>query len=141
MVADIAGKPTEPQAAMKTHLSHPTGIGAFDGQHGISLASSSIISADISDDAMSCEAVSAAVIASAIISCGACEVVAAIAGRVTGASARPAITRIASNRRMVKFRFTSQNSHRWSAMGGSSFLHTMCSRGPLLIGIKLPSAA
>jgi len=34
-------KAMEPQAAMKTHLSQPSGIGAFDGQHGISLAISS----------------------------------------------------------------------------------------------------
>ena len=67
-VADSAGKPTEPQAAMKTHLSQPTGMGAFDGQHGISLAISSIVSADISDDAVSCEVISGGVISSAIIS-------------------------------------------------------------------------
>jgi len=37
------------QAAMNTHLSQSTGAGAFDGQHGISLAISSIVSdADIS---------------------------------------------------------------------------------------------
>jgi hypothetical protein len=42
MLADKAGKPTDMQAAMKTHLSHPTGIGTFDGQHGMSLAISSI---------------------------------------------------------------------------------------------------
>ena len=38
-----AGKHTDPQAAMKTHLSQSTGAGAFDGQHGMSLAISSII--------------------------------------------------------------------------------------------------
>ena len=68
MVADRAGKPTEPQAAMKTHLSQPGGTGAFDGQHGMSLAISPIVSADISDDAMSCEVISGGVISSAIIS-------------------------------------------------------------------------
>ena len=68
MAADSTGKPMEPQAAMKTHLSQPTGIGAFDGQHGISLAISSIVSADISDDAVSCEVISGGVISSAIIS-------------------------------------------------------------------------
>lgn len=67
MVADRAGKPIEPQAAMKMHLSQPTGIGALDGQHGISLAISSIVSADISEEAMSREAISGGVISSAII--------------------------------------------------------------------------
>lgn len=62
MVADRAGKPTEPQAAMNTHLSQPGGIGAFDGQHGMSLAISSIVSADISDDAMSDDVISSAII-------------------------------------------------------------------------------
>jgi hypothetical protein len=40
-VADTPAKKTDAQAAMKTHLSQSTGIGAFDGQHGISLAISS----------------------------------------------------------------------------------------------------
>ena len=53
MVADMAGKPVEPQAAMKTHLSQSAGIGAFDGQHGMSFAFASIVSADISDGAIS----------------------------------------------------------------------------------------
>ena len=68
MVANRAGKPMEPQAAMKTHLSQPTGMGAFDGQHGISLAISSIVSAAISDEAISCDVISGDVISSAIIS-------------------------------------------------------------------------
>jgi len=39
----------EPQTAMKTHLSQSVGMGAFDGQQGMSLAISSIESdADIS---------------------------------------------------------------------------------------------
>ena len=47
--ADTPAKKTDAQDAMKTHLSQSTGIGAFDGQHGISLAISSIVSdADIS---------------------------------------------------------------------------------------------
>ena len=49
IVADMAGNPMEPQAAMKTHLSQSTGMAAFDGQHGMSLAISSIVSAAISD--------------------------------------------------------------------------------------------
>src|ERR1700694_3160487 len=49
-VADTPAKKTDAQAAMKTHLSQSTGIGAFDGQHGISLAISSATAiADISD--------------------------------------------------------------------------------------------
>ena len=61
MVADMAGKPADPQAAMKTHLSQSADIGAFDGQHGMSLAISSIVSADISDDAMSDGVISSAI--------------------------------------------------------------------------------
>jgi hypothetical protein len=48
-LADIPAKKTNAQAAMKMHLSQSTGIGAFDGQHGISLAISSVMAiADIS---------------------------------------------------------------------------------------------
>jgi hypothetical protein len=115
MLADMAGKPTDPQAAMKTHLSQSTGTGAFDGQHGMSLAISSIVAdEDISDG----------VISSAIASW---EDVAAMTGRETGANARPAIIRTASNRRMAKFRFTGQNSHKSAEMKSSSFLYTMSS--------------
>ena len=53
MVADTPAKHADPQAAMKAHLSQSTGIRAFDGQHGILLAISSIVSADISVDAIS----------------------------------------------------------------------------------------
>jgi hypothetical protein len=109
--ADMPAKHTEPQAAMKTHLSQSTGTGAFDGQHGMSLAISSIISADISDEVtsgevISCEVIRGDVISSVIAGMGPCEDVAAITGRETGANARPAIIRIASNRRMAKLRFT-----------------------------------
>jgi len=90
-------KPRDVQAAMKTHLSQPTGVGAFDGQHGMSLAISSVMAdGDIS---------------SAIACIDASEDISAMAGRETGANARPAITRIASSRRMVKFRFTVPESH------------------------------
>jgi hypothetical protein len=116
MIADRAGKPTDPQAAMKTHLSQSAGKGAFDGQHGMSLAISSIVSADISDDAISDEASSGDVILSAIACRAAGEDVAAITGRETGANARPAIIRIASNRRMAKLGFTTPDSHRLVAM-------------------------
>ena len=43
----------DPQAVMKMHLSQSTGVGAFDGQHGISLAISSIVTDAISDAAAS----------------------------------------------------------------------------------------
>lgn len=101
MPAKTPAKHTDPQAAMKTHLSQSTAAGAFDGQHGISLAMSSIISADIS-----AEVISDGVISSAIACIGPCGDVAAITGRETGANARPAIIRIASSRRMTKFGFT-----------------------------------
>ena len=71
------------QAAMNTHLSQSTGAGAFVGQHGMSPAISSGM-ADIE---------SSAIDASAIVP--------AITGRATGASSSPAITEIASSRRMV----------------------------------------
>lgn len=61
MVADMAGKPTDAQAAMKTHLSQSTGTGAFDGQHGMSLAISSIVVAAISDRDISGGVISSAV--------------------------------------------------------------------------------
>ena len=53
MLAGMPAKHTDPQAAMKTHLSQSTGTGAFDGQHGIS----SIVSADISDEDISGEVI------------------------------------------------------------------------------------
>lgn len=114
MVADMPAKYADPQAAMKTHLSQSIGDAAFDGQHGISLAISSIVSADISEDAISDGVISSAI---------ACPEgrLAAIAGRETGANARPAIIRIASNRRMAKCGFTDSNSHRLVAMEGHRF--------------------
>ena len=115
MPADMPAKHTEPQAAMKTHLSQSIGAGAFDGQHGMSLAISSIVSvADISD-----AAISDGVISSATACCDVCDDVAAITGRAAGANARPAIISIASNRRMAKFRFTRPNSHKWATMESS----------------------
>ena len=54
----MPAKHTDPQAAMKTHLSQSTGTGAFDGQHGIS----SIVSADISDEDISDEDISGEVV-------------------------------------------------------------------------------
>lgn len=75
------------QAAMNTHLSQPMGVGAFDGQQGMSFAISSVIAdADIS---------------SAIADIDASEIVPAMTGRENGANTRPAIMKIASSRRMV----------------------------------------
>jgi len=70
------------QAAVNTHLSQSTGAGAFVGQHGMSPA----ISSDM-----------AAIELSAIADID----VSAITGRASGASSSPAITEIASSRRMV----------------------------------------
>lgn len=115
MPAEMPAKQTDPQAAMKTHLSQSIGVGAFDGQHGISPAISSIMSADISDDVMSGGAIS-----SAIACMGPCESVAAITGRETGANARPAIIKTASNRRMAKIGFTVLESHKIAAKESST---------------------
>lgn len=72
---------------MNTHLSQPMGVGAFDGQQGMSFAISSVIAdADIS---------------SAIADIDASEIVPAMTGRENGANTRPAIMKIASSRRMV----------------------------------------
>jgi hypothetical protein len=123
--ATAPGTPTKPsdvQAAMKTHLSQPTGVGAFDGQHGMSLAiSSAMADADIS---------------SAIACIDASEDISAMTGRETGANARPAITMIASSRRMVKFRFTKLDSRNLVAIARRPAFHIMDSVRPELIGIK-----
>ncbi len=85
------------QAAMKTHLSQSTGAGAFDGQHGISLAISSIVAdRDISSTIACIEAWDGAP---------------AMTGWEIGANARPAIIKTASSRRMVVWRFTAPKSH------------------------------
>ena len=58
----MPAKHTEPQAAMKTHLSQSIGVGAFDGQHGISPAISPIMAEpDISDAAISDGVISSAI--------------------------------------------------------------------------------
>ncbi len=126
MAATAPAKNTGPQAAMKTHLSQSTGIGAFDGQHGISPAIACVVSAEISDDVMSDDATPDIVIPS-IIACSDAreEDAAAMAGRETGANAMPAIIRIASNRRMARPGFIGRNSHKWTAKESSSFLHSL----------------
>ena len=90
------------QPDMKTHLSQSTGAGAFDGQHGISFAISSIVANGDISSAMACIEAS--------------EAVPAMTGWETGASARPAIIKTASSRRIAKLRFTSLISHRLAAM-------------------------
>src|SRR5882672_7481165 len=83
------------------HLSQPIGAGAFDGQHGMSPAISSVASAADISSVMTC--------------IGASGDICAMTGRETGANARPATTRIASSRRMVKLRFTNPDSHKIAA--------------------------
>jgi hypothetical protein len=96
----MPAKHVDVQAVMNTHLSQPTGAGSFDGQHGISPAISSVAT----DDDMSSTSMEAS------------EDVAAIKGRETGANARPAMTRIASSRRMVNLHFTCLVSHKLGTM-------------------------
>jgi hypothetical protein len=74
------------QAAMNTHLPQSIGTGALDGQHGMSLAISSVIA---DGDAS------------------------AITGCEIGANAKPAITRIANSRRIVIWRFIPQIRTEW----------------------------
>jgi hypothetical protein len=57
-------------------------------------------------------------------------------GREAGANARPAITRIASSRRMVKFRFTELDSRNLVAIARRPAFHIMDSVRPVLIGIN-----
>ena len=96
------------QAAIKTHMSQPAGTGAFDGQHGMSLAISSVAAADIS---------------SAIACIETSEGVAAMTGPAIGANARPAITKTASSRRMAECRFTGAGSHKRAAMESLATLY------------------
>ena len=96
----------EVQPAINRHLSQPTGDGAFDGQQGMSLAISSVVAdADIS---------------STIACIDPPEDVSAMRGRETGASAKPAITRIASSRRMARLRFTELISHKLGPIESSN---------------------
>jgi hypothetical protein len=86
------------QAAMNRHLSQSIGAGAFDGQHGMSLAISSAI-ADID-------------MSFAIPDIAASGIAPAMTGEDSGANTSPAIMTIASRRRMVIWRFTRPESHR-----------------------------
>ena len=110
------------QAAMYTHLSQSIGAGAFDGQHGMSLAISSVMADGDISSAMTC--------------IDASEDISAMTGREAGANARPAITRIASSRRMVKFRFTELDSRNLVAIARRPVFHIMDSVRPVLIGIN-----
>jgi hypothetical protein len=78
-------------------LSQPMGVGAFDGQQGISLA----ISFAVADEDIS----------SAIACIGASDTIPAIAGRDSGTNTSPAIMKIASSRRMVIWPFIPPKSH------------------------------
>ena len=90
------------QAAMKTHWSQSTGAGALDGQHGISLAISSVIAdGDI---------------ASVIACIEASEDTFAMTGWEIGANTRPAIIKTASSRCMAKLYFTGPGSHKLAAL-------------------------
>ena len=110
------------QAAMYTHLSQSIGAGAFDGQHGMSLAISSVMADGDISSAIACIDTSADV--------------SAMTGWETGANARPAITRIASSRRMVKFRFTGLDSRKLVAIARQPAFHIMDFARPVLIGIN-----
>jgi len=95
---------------MNTHLPQSIGAGALDGQHGMSPAISSVM---IDGDA-----------SSAIACVEASEDDLAITGPESGASAKPAITRIATSRRMVIWQFTPLNSHKNSQIGSLTRLTT-----------------
>ena len=91
---------------MKTHLSQPAGAGAFDGQHGMSFAISSVVA----DATMICIESS--------------EDASARTGPDIGANASPAIIKIASSRRMVIWLFTASKSHRMAQINSLPELTT-----------------
>ena len=80
------------QAAIYTHLPQSSGEGALVEQHGISAAIPSP-AADMD-------------ISSAVACIEASDVAPAMMGRDNGLRTNPAITRIASSRRMANWRFT-----------------------------------
>jgi hypothetical protein len=106
------------QAAMKTHLSQSIGAGDFagdfEGQHGMSFAISSAIAGIVKSSAIAGIVISSAIadmdISSAIASIA--DAAPAITGRDSGVNISPAITEIASRRRMVIWRFTPSKSHK-----------------------------
>ena len=118
------------QAAMKTHWSQSTGAGAFDGQHGISLAISSVIAdGDI---------------ASVIACIEASEDTFAMTGWEIGANTRPAIIKTASSRCMAKLYFTGPGSHKLAALdsprGCTSYQFCLAAliKSPTHISVRLP---
>jgi hypothetical protein len=93
--ADTPTKHLNMHAVKSMHFSQSIGIGAFDGQHGMSPAMSVIPDAS-----------------SAIAGTDAADDASAMTGRDSGDSASPAITRIANRRRMVVSGITAPRSHR-----------------------------
>ena len=102
-MVDTPVKHFDMQADMKTHLSQSTGAGAFDGQHGMSVAISPVAADGDISSAMAC--------------IEAWKDASAMTGWETGANARPAIIKTASSRRMARLRFTGLSSHKLAAMG------------------------
>jgi hypothetical protein len=86
-IDDMPLKHLDMQVAMNMHLSQSIGAGAFEGQHGMSLA----ISSAVADMDMS----------SAIAGIDASAAVPARTGRDSGANVNPAIIRIETNLRMA----------------------------------------
>ena len=101
---------------MKMHLSHSSGDGALDGQHGISLAGMSLAAVFTA---------AAIDISSVIAGIDTSDVIPAITGRDNGANASPAIMKIASRRRMVSWRFTPAKSHRTVRIDSPAKLTTL----------------
>lgn len=85
-------------AAMRTHLSQPTGTAVPDGQQGMSFAISSVSAEPDVSSAIGCIDM--------------VKGVSAIAARDNGANTTPAITKTASSRRMAELLFTNVASHR-----------------------------
>jgi hypothetical protein len=109
------------QAAIKMHLSQPIGTGAFDGQHGMSLATASAVAdMDISS--------TVAEVSSAVADFETSEGVPAIACRDSGASTSPAITEIASRRAISRRRVITQH-HTGSRRLEDASLHMFANAG------------
>ena len=96
------------QVAINTHLLQSTG--AFDGQHGMSLAISPVMAdGDISSAIASIETSGAR---------------AAMTGRETGANTRPAIIKTASSRCMAIWQFIPSKSHEMARIDSLARLTT-----------------
>lgn len=108
----MPAKHMDVQAVMYMHLSQSTGAGAFEGQHGMSLAISSVMADGDISSAIACIEASEG---------GVC----AMTGRETGANASPAIIKIASSRRMAKLGFTELRSHKTMTMKRLVILHNI----------------